>query len=353
MNIGGAGEPTSHPLFFEFLKELRLRNITINIFSHFAYMTPARIEELHELGNEDPNGLRFIINISAATAETYGKIRPNQSPEVFEKVISLLKLVSRKRTEAGRGIFFTYMSVTNALNYHEIPLMVFKAFEVGAHELWIKPIEAHGEEILKYLINDKHLLDYLINLKLGLYFADHLEVAIKHRYEIELVLTKHEKLISAHLINKSFNMHIKETLIRFPELEFTFTNNIKKQTSNKKIEISIEKFEVDLNSTDNIQNGGISNKLYDKAPCNIGYEYIRFGVNQEVWPCCIAKHPLSQDGANGILSNWHNDKLTNFRHITANFPQSKLHRIDNDWNFCQQCPHTLINEENYRLSEMN
>jgi len=347
INVGGAGEPTAHPNFFEFISELRLRNYNINIFSHFSYMTPERIETLSQLGGAHPMSLHFILNISAGTGETYNKIRPNQSPEVFDKIINLLKLATQIRQQSGRGIFFTYMSVTNLLNYHEIPLMVYRALEIGAHEVWIKPIEVHGIETLNYLIGETHQLSYLINLKLGLYFADYLSVKVMHRHVIELNLAKYNDKLDAHFKITSFNSYIKKSIIMFPELAQYFTNALDNKTTQRKIETHREDFNIDADFSDNVQNAGIPLKLYDKVPCNIGREYIRFGVNGEVWPCCISKYPISHNGSNGILTNWHSSKLAHFRKVTENLPNSKLHRTDPDWAFCQQCSHTEINQKNF------
>jgi MoaA/NifB/PqqE/SkfB family radical SAM enzyme len=354
MNLGGAGEPSSHPNFFEFLEELRLRNINLNIFSHFAYMTPERLLELHHLGNDKPFGLHFIVNISAATANTYAKIRPNQSGEIFKKIISHLKLATTMRLAAGKGIYFTYMSVTNSLNYHEIPLMVYKALETGAHELWIKPIEAHGEEVKEFLISAEKLIPYLVSLKLGLYFSDVMQVKLKHRHVMELTINKYGTKLEEHFKQKNFMLYIKEALLQFPELALGYVNiDPRRKNSNADQDVYLHRFEPDEFSQDNIQNAGFSLKLYDQVPCNIGYEYIRFGVNGEVWPCCISKYPLSQNGNDGILNNWHNSKLQSFRKITENFPTEKLHRNDGDWSFCQQCTHTEINNDFFNAANAN
>jgi MoaA/NifB/PqqE/SkfB family radical SAM enzyme len=353
INLGGAGEPTAHPHFFEFLSELRHRNININIFSHFTFMTVERIEKLHAQGNEHFSGLHFIVNISAGSGRTYRQIRSNQKEEQFEKVIKLLKLASDMRKKDGRGIFFTYMSVTNILNYKEIPLMVAKAKEVDAHELWIKPIEVHGEETLDYIITAKQLDDYLIHLKLGLYFADHLDVKIMHRNVIESILKKYTSDLNKVLNTKNFSQHIKESLINFPELaqQFTSSLELKSQSATERQSLNPLLYDGDL-SADFVQNAGLAKKLYDKIPCNIGHEYIRFGVNGEVWPCCISKYPLSHNGSSGITKTWQSQSLTHFRKITSEFPKTKQHRNDDDWSFCQQCCHIEINSEHENYSHV-
>ena len=75
---------------YDFITEARQRGLRFSTLTNFSYVTKAQIEKLHALAGDDPESMVFYANISAATPETYQKIRPNQSKATFEKVVNIL-----------------------------------------------------------------------------------------------------------------------------------------------------------------------------------------------------------------------------------------------------------------------
>ena len=133
---------------------------------------------------------------------------------------------------------------------------------------------------------------------------------------------------------------------------------VKKSLSNKDIifnenlesvnELSIDyevlPAEVDLGIT----NGNIPTDFYSINPCTIGYSYLRFEVNGNIKPCCVAKYNVGNINESDWREVWHSNAMTMFRKKTAKIHLEKFHKYHPDWLFCQQCSHLDINRENLK-----
>jgi MoaA/NifB/PqqE/SkfB family radical SAM enzyme len=89
VQFGGAGDPLTHPNWLELLREWRTRGVRVEVLSNFEYPTLEEIEEIHKL-SRGSGGISFLVNVSAATPETYVKVRPRQNEQTFNQVISNL-----------------------------------------------------------------------------------------------------------------------------------------------------------------------------------------------------------------------------------------------------------------------
>lgn len=113
----------------------------------------------------------------------------------------------------------------------------------------------------------------------------------------------------------------------------------------KKEDESITTVELQLG----VANGGVPSDLYSQIPCTIGYSYIRFEVNGNILPCCIAKHPIGATQKNDWRDVWHSGALQAFRRKLSHIHLERFHLTDSEWIFCQQCSHVGINEKNAEL----
>ncbi len=96
-----------------------------------------------------------------------------------------------------------------------------------------------------------------------------------------------------------------------------------------------------------ILNGGLPSQLFSKIPCTVGYSYLRFEVDGNIKPCCIAKYPVGHISKNDWRLTWHSVAMAAFRNKTAKINKDLFHLSDPEWLFCQQCSHITLNKRNY------
>jgi len=158
VQFGGAGDPLTHPQWFPILSEWRSRGLSVEVLTNFEYPTREEIENLHALSRGKRN-FSFLINVSAATAETYSKIRPRQSTAIFEKVISNIGHAHQLRKRDGYGLALTIVNIINSQNYKEAIQMIELAHQLGVG-VWLKPVEVHSHLHQKYAIPENEMDDY-------------------------------------------------------------------------------------------------------------------------------------------------------------------------------------------------
>jgi MoaA/NifB/PqqE/SkfB family radical SAM enzyme len=152
VQFGGAGDPMLHPRVLDLITRLRERAITVEVLSNMEYLKEPDLERLTtlgggkfaHLGGTNLPALLFTVNLSAASPETYVRTRPRQTAETFRKVLENLRRLSGLRARnGGHGAHFRLMCVLNRLNYHEASRYVELAAEIGALDVWFKPLEIH------------------------------------------------------------------------------------------------------------------------------------------------------------------------------------------------------------------
>lgn len=185
VQFGGAGDPLTHPQWFQILKRWRNRGFIVEVLTNFEYPSFEEIEKLHLLSKGIRN-FSFLINVSAATAETYKTIRPRQSEDIFKKVISNIRYAHELRKRDGFGLSLTIVNIINSENYKEAVKMVELAHELGVG-LWLKPLEVHSPLHLKYSIQEKNREDYKQTLKAASQKATELNVELS----LEALLMDH------------------------------------------------------------------------------------------------------------------------------------------------------------------
>ncbi len=92
-----------------------------------------------------------------------------------------------------------------------------------------------------------------------------------------------------------------------------------------------------------VLNGGVPSDFYLSHPCYIGYTYVRFGVNGDVIPCCVARHEVSNINTENWSDIWHSGAYENFRQKLLKIHEDRFFLEDPEWTFCQQCSHLNSN----------
>ncbi len=90
-------------------------------------------------------------------------------------------------------------------------------------------------------------------------------------------------------------------------------------------------------------------KMYNKIPCRIGYNYIRFQVDGDVRACCIAKYPIGEIRTKTWKVVWRSTAYSAFRSKMLKINTDHFHQYDPEFAFCLQCSHTPHNLESENL----
>lgn len=356
LTFGGLGDPFTHPDIIELIEASLARGFKTTVYSNYAYMSDDKLKRMHKLCSANPFSLHFIVNLSAAHADTYARVRPNQSERTFNRVIDHLKKSTEMRAQDVRGITFTLMSVTNASNYQDMPDLVARALETGALALWIKPMEIHGEHTLGHLISESQANDYAYHAKVTLALADHYRVELRERDTLEAMAQKFDQNISAEILVKKWldhsslfngldarqsqSIHELYQTRDYPDLSKML------ETTQKEIKVTTVQraHRVDSDKL-GVSTAGHKSSFYDSLDCHIALEYVRIEVDGKVLPCCISNHALAKLDGQSFFEMWMNGAFEAFRTKLAHMSTEKFHRFDPQWFFCEQCVHTDINKE--------
>lgn len=186
VQFGGAGDPLTHPQWLDIVSQWRNRGMTVEVLSNFEYPNYEQLEKLHEISKGDKN-LRFIINVSAASAEVYTQVRPRQTSETFEKVISNIRYSANLKKRDGHGLDIVMLQIINVYNYKEAVKMVELAHELGVH-LWLKPLEVHGPIHKKFIIPKNSYDEFKKNMSKVLIRSEELGVNLLFKEFIEKIV---------------------------------------------------------------------------------------------------------------------------------------------------------------------
>ncbi len=151
IQLGGGGEPFTHPDIMKMLRLLKKNGFTVQVFTNFTLMDKARLKEIISLGVDV-----LEVNISAATPETYARIH-HTGKSTFLKLIKDLKYVSKfKRPE------IRIMNPINSWNYKEIPEMVKLAEDVGASAVYFGHLQT--TELTDFLLLNSRQVKEVYNM---------------------------------------------------------------------------------------------------------------------------------------------------------------------------------------------
>lgn len=393
VQLGGAGDPFIHPEIIDCIAKLRHRNIQVQALTNFDYLDERKINVLHELTGRDPLSVNLIINFSAASAAVYGKTRGLRSEATFHRVLRHLRHASDLFLHSNKGFTFWMMCVVNRLNFHELPEFVCLARETGAAKVWFKPMELHGEAMQKHMLRQEDQADYALCLQQALFLADLLQVEVNDRHIVEAVIAGQQASIRQALQHRSLDNRIHDLAADRPLIAAALSGNLQRPPvaplvekriaelarldkmfvpaagntaapngafgndatdiaakrahritrRNGTVESVVGRAETVIRSL-GVSNADVPADYYDQNACHIGYQYVRIGVDGSVSPCCVSPNSLSNLRERKFRGVWSSAALAAFRQKTAGIHRQKFHRTDTEWLFCQQCPHTTLNQ---------
>ncbi len=132
IQLGGGGEPTTHPDLMAMLRLIKRLGLQVQVFTNLTRPSPEEIREIVRLGADV-----LELNVSGVTAETYAKIHSVPKTE-FARVVNNLKHI--KQLKAKLGVAKPEIRIMNpicSINYNEIPKMVDFARENGASAVYL------------------------------------------------------------------------------------------------------------------------------------------------------------------------------------------------------------------------
>lgn len=351
--LGGMGDPLLHKDFIRMAEAISSKNINLQVFTNFSYLNHNQINEISSLASYDPNSINFIVNISAASAKIYTQVRPNQTQKDFELVTSNIKFASTLRKKKNRGIKFSLLSVINSLNYHELLLYPILAKELGAQEFWPKPLEIHSNEMNKYQLSLKQEKELARLYLLCTVLAEKLEIRIEYIDYFEDLIQKHNVSIPASQIEKE----LEEELLLHSVVYTDLINSIvPTKIETLYYHIPHEYFSTDEEFTaQDIHNHYLKDPIenfYDRHPCFIATDYIRFLVDGKVHSCCVSNIETGNLKKDTFRNIWNSSRIESFRKTSQDFPINKNTSTSDEWSFCKSCAHLNFNKKiNFILSK--
>jgi len=143
IQLGGGGEPFTHPDMFKILKLIKKYNFTVQVFTNLTMLSKEKLRKISEIGVDI-----LEINLSGVTAKTYSKIHSCSEKVFYDLVESMKYLAKLGKTK------FRIMNPICSLNYSEIPEMVKFGKEVGAEAVYLGHLQTTPQT--KYLdLNEK------------------------------------------------------------------------------------------------------------------------------------------------------------------------------------------------------
>lgn len=367
VTLGGVGDPFIHPNIMDFIEEIRMKGLSVTIYTNYAYMTPKRIEKLHSLTNKTPHGIRLILNISGGSLETYLKTRPNQREADFLKLKENLTYSNQLYKRDGHGVDMVVMCVVNKQNAFDLPSLVDFANETGISTVWFKPMELHEKSLLKHIIKKESFENYFASMykaylkakKQGIKIHDEI-IMLSELKEIKNKIPNASNLKNLKLqkdMEKSVQSDQPGFGYEITEIESLrwnyFTDLSEKLCHPKRDQHELNNLsylqEVESHKEEGavqmeVRNGSLATQFFSTLPCHIASNYIRFSVEGDISPCCISNFPTGKiNESHNFRSAWFSSNMYAFRNKLKNIHRDKFHLTDEAWSFCQQCCHLTEN----------
>lgn len=181
VQFGGVGDPLTHPHWLEIVTNFRDKGIKVEILTNFDGLNENQLKQLHALALPRYT-MHLIINLSAATSETYSIVRPRQSKKTFEDILKNLSYLTNLRDINKYGVDLTFLHVINKYNFKEMVEMVEQAHKFGSR-VWLKPLETHSDIHNRFSIPTNELGLYSEIRERAINLAEKLKVEISYDSE--------------------------------------------------------------------------------------------------------------------------------------------------------------------------
>lgn len=189
IQFGGAGDPLMHPQAVELIIAARSRGYAVEMLSNMEYLDEEKIDLISQQGATYSKAMRFIVNISGGSAETYTKTRPKQTAKTFEKITTNLKrFIANNRSKPESHVSLTLMCVVNSLNYDKLIEFSQYAIDIGAQAVWFKPVELHADYMKPIMIQTEFLEILKTQLSTSIELLDKNNIYIQDRNYCEQII---------------------------------------------------------------------------------------------------------------------------------------------------------------------
>lgn len=144
IDLSGNGEPMLHPQWDSILE-----NVADGGKQFITFNTSLTLTNEHRLRRMVELGVCLSVSIDGATKETYERIRRGAShAEVFGAMARLMEL---NRMDPHPRFNLRILWTVNTLNFHELPLLVLAAHDLGIRELHVHPLVATYPALIPYV----------------------------------------------------------------------------------------------------------------------------------------------------------------------------------------------------------
>jgi MoaA/NifB/PqqE/SkfB family radical SAM enzyme len=266
----GQGEALLHPKIMDMIKYIKKKKMKLRLTTSGPSFSKKMMEKFIDLGLDE-----LAVNMSAATPETYVKVHPNQSKEVFRRLKESLIYLSKLKKEKKTGIpHINLMNIIMKINCQDLYEMVKLAKDVDADFITFRPINT--------------------------YFRSGLESLLLTKEQTEWMLKQKKKLIN-YMRNHGIRSNFEE---RMENLEINGTRP-----------------------------SFYTEGLYKKIGCYSAWNFWMFMVNGIFSPCCHAPIKIDTKNEINIEKMWDSTEWKVFREKIKKMNSEKILAYD----MCRRC----------------
>ena len=136
LELSGGGEPFVHPKVMEMIDYAKKGGMNLRVLTNLNLVSKDMLKKMFDYGVNE-----ICINFSAATAETYVSVHPNQSKESFYKLINDVSFLTNLRKNVDDAPQIRIIFVICKLNYHELYEIAKLAKKIKANFIEFKIVE--------------------------------------------------------------------------------------------------------------------------------------------------------------------------------------------------------------------
>lgn len=168
VQLGGFGEPTVHPRFFEVLSKVKELGLQMEFITNGYYLTPDNVDRLIELEID-----KIIVSMDAPTEKEYQYIRKNADFNLLLENLEYIYKQKRKHRTNNPHLWFEFVAMQS--NYHLLPNLVHLAGKLRVDSVLVTNLLPYTEDMVDEVLYDAEDDDLQVGSGAGfIYFRSQL-----------------------------------------------------------------------------------------------------------------------------------------------------------------------------------
>lgn len=147
VHLGGFGEPSTHPLFFEVLAKIKERNLFAEFITNGYFLTKENAKKIIDLKVD-----RIVISIDAPEKETFEEIRLNSDFNQVLENINNINEEKKKNKLKKPELWFEFVAMQK--NYEQLPGLVKLAGKYMIDSIIVTNLLPYTEDMVSEVLYD-------------------------------------------------------------------------------------------------------------------------------------------------------------------------------------------------------